>query len=299
MDYETTKVPHTFGPFDDRGIPLFDLRRVRLDGQPVYHPIIIIQYALAHYNMYEQGVSGADCIFNECVRWLESNVVRNLTTSFACWPYHFPLRTPRVTSPWISGMAQGQALSVLMRSYAQTGSAATADLARQAARCFLYTVSEGGVMSHLPSGSSFIEEVAVIPSIHILNGCLYGMIGLMEYLSLVEDPDIERVLDRCVKGVEQLLPKFDVGYWSRYSLGIRWHLATVHYHNVHIRQLNYLGEHLDNVTFLDRARVWEGYASSKGNQLRQYVTRSLQVNVNRVLTVLRIDSIKYKNDELD
>ena len=65
IDYETTKVPHTFGPFDDRGIPLFDLRRVRLDGQPVYHPIIIIQYALAHYNMYEQGVSGADCIFKE------------------------------------------------------------------------------------------------------------------------------------------------------------------------------------------------------------------------------------------
>ena len=49
-DLEFRKIPHRV-PLDDAGIPLLYLRRHRRGDPPIYHPVAILQYALAHYNL--------------------------------------------------------------------------------------------------------------------------------------------------------------------------------------------------------------------------------------------------------
>lgn len=87
---------------------------------------------------------------------------------------------------------------------------------------------EGGVVSELRSGALFIEEVAHEPAIQVLNGCLYGLFGLYEYAQVFDDAEMRLVLERCVQGVDEALPLFDMGWWSRYSLGLAgiWRLPT-------------------------------------------------------------------------
>jgi heparosan-N-sulfate-glucuronate 5-epimerase len=289
------KIPHRLGPLDDVGIPLFDLRHLRLNGPTVYHPLVIMQYALSQHSLGIDGNSQAWEIFAQCAQWLEDNVVEEAQKRFVVWPFSFSLRTPPVPAPWISGMAQGKALSVFARSFQRTGSSRTADVAQRAARSFLYTVREGGVITRPSIGTCFIEEVAYSPAIHILNGCLCALVGLFEHLRVFPDSQFQSVFEACVEGVEDLLPAFDTGYWSRYSLGVRWHLATVHYHTIHVRQLRYLGNLLDCRAFSSYADRWEEYEGSRFNRLRHRFVESLQVNANRAMTIVPLNFLKYRN----
>ncbi len=195
------KIPHRLGPLDDAGIPLFDLRHLRLNGPPVYHPLVIMQYALSQHSLGIDGNSQAEEIFMRCARWLEDNAVQEAQKRFLVWPFNFSLRTPPVSAPWISGMAQGKALSVFARSFRRTRSSRTADVAHEAARSFLYTVREGGVVTRVSNGTCFIEEYAYPPAIHVLNGCLCALVGLLEHLRVFPDSKIQSVFEACVEGV--------------------------------------------------------------------------------------------------
>lgn len=285
------KAPH--GLLDKNGIPLCDGRRFGLSG-PAYHPVMIAQYALAQHNLVLDGNSPAEEIFMRCARWLENNAVEEPQQRFLVWPYSFPLRTPSVPAGWISGMAQGEGLSVLARSFSRTGSSRTAEVAERVAKCFLYPVEEGGVIFRFPNKTCFIEEIAYPPFLHILNGCQVALIGLFEYLSLFPNGKLRTVLEACVKGIEDLLAEFDTGYWSLYSLGYRWNLASRHYHRVHVRLFRDLGKLLNNRGFLNCSDRWAKYEMSMANRFRHDTTAFLQVNVRRALTILHLDSLKYR-----
>lgn len=295
VDYTETHVPPTWGPLDNQGIPLWDGKGFRLKGPPLYHPSVISQYGLAHHDRALDGQRDAEETFFKCVRWVEENAIEEPLGRFVIWPFPFPLRTPPVGPNWISGMTQGQALSLLTRAFAMTQSARTAEVAHRAARSFCYSVEEGGVVSQSRSGALFIEEVAQAhtPTIRILNGCLYGLFGLYEYLRSFDDVELQPVLERCLEGVDELLPLFDMGWWSRYSLGLRWNIATDYYHDVHIRQLRRLATDLNRPEYERYAERWEAQRRTS-LRLRRRVVGAIEMYVNRVLTVTRLDRIKYR-----
>jgi heparosan-N-sulfate-glucuronate 5-epimerase len=282
------------GLLDKNGIPLCDLRRLRLTGPPVYHPVMIAQFALAQYNLAVDGDSEAEEIFLRCARWLEDNAVEDSKQRFLIWPYSFPLRVPSAPAGWISGMAQAEGLSVLARSFCKTGSARTAEVAERVAKCFLYSVEEGGVIFRLPNESCFIEEYAFPPCLHVLNGCQFALVGLFEHLRLFSDHRLQEVFAACVQGIEDLLPRFDTGYWSLYSLGYRWNLAARHYHHVHVRLFKDLGRLLNSPRFLTCADKWEKYETSIFNRFRHDCTEFLQANARRALTIMQLNSLRYR-----
>jgi heparosan-N-sulfate-glucuronate 5-epimerase len=241
VDYTKTKISPRFGPLDATGIPLFDPKFVRLKGKPVYHPIVIIQYGLANHDLALEGNKEAENIFLNCASWLTDHVVEEPEKRFMVWYYPFRMLTPPVSPPWVSGMAQGQALSLLARAYQITGSSHIAQIAHGAAGSFRYELQDGGILSKTAKGDYFIEELAYQPAIHILNGSLYAVFGLYEYLTVFPNAILETILEKCIRGIEEVLPAFDLGWWSRYSLGIRLNLATFYYHDIHIILLRHLG----------------------------------------------------------
>lgn len=100
-------------PFDDEGVPLVDYKSLGLRRNPV----TIAQYALSVLNTYvETGAVELRDEFLRLAEWFVHNA--NWDRGFAALYYDFPWLNLR--PPWISGMAQGQVISVLVRAYQLT-----------------------------------------------------------------------------------------------------------------------------------------------------------------------------------
>ena len=79
------------------------------------------------------------------------------------WLHRFPMRhTFRLPVPWLSGMAQGEAASLLVRLFLETDADRYAEAARRALRPLRRLSAEGGVQARLGDGP-FPEEYPTSP----------------------------------------------------------------------------------------------------------------------------------------
>jgi heparosan-N-sulfate-glucuronate 5-epimerase len=293
IDYSVDKIPNKYGPLDGDGLPLFDSRILRLSLGYIYHPMVILQYGLAHFELALRGESAAKDTVYRCTKWLEDHAIEEPSKRFLVWYYYFPLKSlPEHPLPWFSGMQQGQALSLLVRAYQNTKSLRTAITAQQAAQSFLYNISEGGVMSRTIQGNGFIEEYAFRPASHVLNGCLYALVGLHDYLTVFPDARLQNVLEQTTRGVIEVLPDYDLGWWSRYSLGLRWNMATPYYHSIHVALLRYLGEVLPSEVLERYANHWEHCQRESSNLRKRWVLGIFEKNANRALRLLNLKRLR-------
>ena len=84
-------------------------------------------------------------------------------------------------SPWYSGLAQGQGLSVLVRAYKETKDISYLDVIERVILSFDKNISEGGVNYIDEKNDPWIEEYLVSPPTHILNGFIWGLWGIRDY----------------------------------------------------------------------------------------------------------------------
>ena len=96
---------------DETGVPM-----VAYDGA-YYNPVTISQFSLSEYGMFLRGTEPDLSKF-----WAGVNKLLELQRDDGSFPYVFDfpyyLNTNYFRAPWTSGMAQGQALSVLARALA-------------------------------------------------------------------------------------------------------------------------------------------------------------------------------------
>lgn len=199
----------------------------------------------------------ADPFYLERARAAAQHLVDNSVASRgALWfPYPFDFTVggdPSVLmpAPWYSAMAQGEALSLFVRLWAVTGDPTW----RQAAEQTLASLSEGP-QAGLPwvsfvdtTGHLWLEEYPRDPtsrSERVLNGSIFGLYGLYDYLRLVPESAAStasraraaQLFDGAATTVRYYaLSTFRAPGWiSRYSL---LHvIRNPHYHEVHTGQL--------------------------------------------------------------
>lgn len=262
------KVPHR-GPSDAAGVPLYRV------GAPVgdrYLPVMIAQFALGLFERFGlEGRSEDRDAFLVQAKWLELNAV-NPGNGLAVWHHDFSLPKWNARAPWISAMAQGQGISVLLRAYQVTGDSKLLDVAQRAVRAFRLSIREGGVRSVDRSGRPFYEEVAVDPPGHILNGMVFALWGLWDFVHVTSDKVAQTDFETGVSSVEAALPEYDTGYWSRYSLLYPHQVASRFYHALHVNQLSRLHEMTGVETFRKVAHRWRGYEQSLVCSTRQRIT---------------------------
>jgi len=297
-EYASEKIPHPYGSFDKNGIPLFDVSFFRFKGPPIYHVGVISRYALAHYELWQAGNSSSEEEFIRCCNWLIENAAYDPNNRYMTWYSPLPLRIPKANPPWLSGMRQGQVISTLLRFYIHEKSDQVADLLKSAIQGFMYSIDEGGLVTRLANGSSFIEEIAYKPSVHILNGCLYGVFGIYEYLQIFKEPEIAELLETCTQGVVESLDLFDLGWWSLYSLRIRFNITDHFYHKLHIEQLKHLGIILECKEMTDRAAKWDDNFQSSICRSRHLATRFLWLYTSRSFKVLHLDRLLIKKESI-
>ncbi|HWR34482.1 MAG TPA: D-glucuronyl C5-epimerase family protein [Clostridia bacterium] len=251
------------GPFDRSGVPLLDYLGV-IGRQ--HNPIAIAQYALGNYNVFvATGDGSRRTKFLSTADWLVDHLEQN-EGGFWVWNHHFDFeyRTP-LRAPWYSGLAQGQGISVLVRAYSETHDDRYLDAARRAFQCLLALAENGGVIHQDAEGNRWIEEYIVDPPTHILNGFMWALWGVYDFMLLTGDKDARKVWADSLATIKANLHDYDNGYWSLYEQSgtpLRM-IASPFYHQLHIVQLDVMHRLTGDVFFATYADRWRQYQRSR------------------------------------
>jgi hypothetical protein len=153
------------------------------EGVPVVHyswgvednPVTVSHWALQHWSRWltTQAAGDLDPVITSA-DWLVGR-----QRDDGGWTYAFDFNALGVPmhAPWISAMAQGMGISVLVRANEATGDDRYLQAAELALFPFSKTVTDGGVVTDW-SGVPWYEEYPGEQSQHVLNGFEFTLLGL-------------------------------------------------------------------------------------------------------------------------
>ncbi|MCI0514318.1 D-glucuronyl C5-epimerase family protein [candidate division KSB1 bacterium] len=216
-----------------------------------YNPITISQHGLFQYAQYLRTgqIQARERVLTSAA-WLMENY-QPTGAGAAGWYYTFDLDFYQIKAPWLSAMAQGEAISLLLRAHSIQQNPAWLEVARMAGRTFLDAITDGGVCATFEDGTLSLEEFPSAPPCHVLNGSIFAIFGLYDYLQVFDDPALTHRFQAALQGLRQNLHRYDTGYWSRYDLYPIPRLASHTYQRVHIQLLQILNQ----ITGGDECRI--------------------------------------------
>jgi hypothetical protein len=184
--------------------------------------------------------------------------------------FHYP-HTFDVRPPWLSGMAQGEGASLLVRVHADTGEERYAEAARRAIGPLARTRAERGASAPL-DGTLVPEEYPTEPPSLVLNGMIFGLWGLRDVAVALDDGEADAAFRAGVDALVASIGRWDTGWWSAYDLHphpLR-NIASLGYHALHIAQLEATHELAPRDELAEAAARWTGYARSRANRGRAW-----------------------------
>src|SRR5207245_1573418 len=108
-------------------------------------------------------------------------------------------------APWICAMAQGLAISVLVRAHRMTNREGLLDLCRAATQVFEKHVEDGGVRT-LEGGYALYEEYPGYPLARVLDGFLFSLLGLYDLWVQTDDGKVFQLFADGIDGLRHALP---------------------------------------------------------------------------------------------
>jgi hypothetical protein len=238
--YQSTKTKKT----DDEGVPLHTYR-----GTLNYHPVYLVQRALKFLAIYRN--TDDQQYYNRLVKTIEKLEGISLKVDSAIYfPYTFDFalhgcREEKMKAPWYSGMAQGQALSLFIRTYKLTGDEKFLELSNKVYHSFTNMKGEGyqpWVSCIDSNGNLWLEEYPRELPCFTLNGMIFGIYGLYDYYRITQKEKVKKYIQASLTTIKENIHKYrNKGGVSYYCLKHQNFNATnPDYHKVHIRQLKML-----------------------------------------------------------
>jgi hypothetical protein len=263
---------------DLRGIPL---QRSRVFGE-TYNPAYVAWYGLVSL---ERSLRGLDATghtaFLKQVEWLEAHAVRRQDGAVV-WPYTMDWLEGQCSlkAPWISSMAQGLAISVLVRAHRMTGRPRLLDLARAATRVFEKNIEDGGVRT-LEGGYALYEEYPGYPLPRVLDGFLFSLLGLYDLATETTDPRVFQLFADGVNGLRHALPCWNYrDKWSWY--GSHGYLCPPHYHALNGTLLSILERLTGDATLKRYVDMWDPTRLSLWDRAEVFLIFALTKNWARL-----------------
>ncbi len=218
------------GPVDTEGLPLTSIS----GGEPFYFSTTLIQKALGHWDNW-LGSKRQDTKHYEAFLKL-ADWALNDQDEHGGWKNPPSLREPRYASPY-SAITQGEGVSMLVRAFSVSEGEAYLKGAQRALTTLLRSVEEKGTRRWVPEGL-VLEEYPLQPPNTVLNGWIFGLYGLYDYLLVERSREIQEALEDGLSALIAYLPRYDAGFWSFYDTS--GNLASPFYHRLHIAQLKAL-----------------------------------------------------------
>ncbi len=265
---------------DENGIPVNKTYVDVINQDYVYFPISIGQLGLAVFHTWlKTGNENDKARFLKFAEWFadERHYDRSETLGIR-WLTQVPLPQYGNPGPWQSAFSQSRGISILLRGYQLTGNPVWAEKARLALTSFTQPVSEGGVTSFTPHGPFYEEYTAEVPTL-VLNGMIFALCGVYDYVRVFpEDPLPRKIFDDGIRTLENILPDYDLGYWSRYNLCRAEGYpdpdpATIGYQRLHVTQLDMLHRLTGNGLFRRYADIFNRQ-DTPANALKMYVKKA-------------------------
>ncbi|XP_076472652.1 D-glucuronyl C5-epimerase-like [Babylonia areolata] len=173
---------------------------------------------------------------------------------------------------WYSAMAQGQAMSLLVRAYLVTSDPRYLTSAVNAMKLFEISSEQGGVLAKFLDKYDWYEEYPTTPSSFVLNGFIYALLGLYDLKETAQgEPGAAagQLYRAGIRSLKAMLLMFDTGSDTFYDLrhlssGLEPNRARWDYHTTHINQLLQLVViEEDEPLFRATAQRWMGYMKGK------------------------------------
>ncbi len=184
---------------------------------------------------------------------------------FPRWEYEFPWYASGaiwLTPPWESAMAQGTVMELFTELYRRTADPVWKQRAYEAFRSFQVSMDAGGARMPDTTHGYWWEEYH--PRVMVFNGSVKALITLGDFEQTMGDTLAERLYRRGVEAVKFYTPRYDLGYWTYYSL--TGYLATRGYHAYHVQLLDALYAQNGDPWFKEVADRWRAYVPPPGVQ---------------------------------
>jgi D-glucuronyl C5-epimerase-like protein len=166
------------------------------------------------------------------------------------WEYEFPFASGR--APWTSGMAQAVAAQALARAGDLLSDTALLDAADAA------YAAVAGLLSPASPAKPWIALYS-FDRTPVLNAQLQAALSVGDYAAVSGDPAADAFATRLTAAADALLPRFDTGYWSLYSL--RGDESPLDYHDYVIALLRKLATRTGDTGWSEAADRLHGYES--------------------------------------
>lgn len=245
--------------YDENGIPMLSI-----DGNVVYHPVYMIQYALSEYGFF---MSTHDISYFETAKKISEWLIDRQDVDNGCWYYSYDyVHEPTqclLKAPWASAMAQGQAISLLTRMYHATKDKKYLLAAMKATTILDVPISSGGLASEL-WGHTIYEEFPTIPYSITLNGFMFCVLGLYDLSQTIEDKRVTKLWNEAKDAIMFMVPLYDGDIMSTYCLShvtmgnIKRYWAGA-YHSIHIIMLQCFESFMPSTTFEFYIKRWAGF----------------------------------------
>lgn len=179
-----------------------------------YNPVTISQTAIGCYHQFKRtGIAEYHDRYLSQIRWLKTHFVP-VGDDMATYEFHFPW-SYGLKPGWRSGLANGQAISALIRYYYDTNDKAILPLIRKIERFLFLPRDQGGVFERSPEGGIWFEEFPSDPPSFVWNGNVSAVFGLYEFAKLFpEDADARSRYEKAISSIKASLPAYDTGNWT-------------------------------------------------------------------------------------
>jgi heparosan-N-sulfate-glucuronate 5-epimerase len=257
----SAKTQQVDGPRNELGVPLFDGGR---GAGYQLHPVTVCQVALGWHERWlaERQPEQLDQ-FLALGEWLIAS--QQPWAGGGAWLVPLDMRLYQLKAPWVSALVQGQALSVLARmAHVRPQASRRVGQALEAAFVlFEVDTAQGGVRTADEDGVAYEEYPSPTPSL-VLNGLISALWGLADLAVIQGDGPARRAYQAGVAALLARLPRYDLGFWSRYCLFPHRlpNVASPYYHREHIAQLAAMMRLAPDPRWETMLRRWQGYQAN-------------------------------------
>lgn len=209
-----------------------------LKDEKYYNPVSMSQKAI---NLFDRYWQVGDSLYLDYAQ-RHRDALADLMNEDALFEYrinwHHRLNI-QLIDPWYSGMAQGQALSLLSRLAFYADDSIACEMANRVYATMDFNEEISDEVVCIENNYAWIEEYPANPPDHTFNGFMFAIIGLYDYYHLLNnDEEVRSVLSSYLTTVNDNMYLFrHEGTASYYCL--RHHHTDLFYHKIHIQQLEY------------------------------------------------------------
>lgn len=253
-----------FANLDEEGVPYSGV-----GNQKKYYIVTVIQYGLMCYDLVQKGIDVDKNMqaIKTCLNWLDRKK-EHYKESYV-WRSDNN-RQYGLKNGWVSGMYQGQAISLYLRAYQLFNDKELLETAEKVFNSFSFTFEDGGFKRIDEQGCLWFEEYPTPNPSYVLNGFIYSMFGILDFYRVTDNKMAKEIWDSCVHTLETNLPKYDVWHWSVYDQ-LKKQLVSYYYQkNVHVPLMKIMFDLTQKDIFDKYANKWE---KNLNNPLHKLVTQ--------------------------